>query len=494
MAIDIKEARSPGWWLDRLAKQLTLQRRHHQSLIDRFEGNAPLPNVPTPMRPAYEALQKKCRTNWAELVVRARTNRLKVGAIRTGAAGDELGDAKAAELWAANQLAVYSGEVHERALACGAGYVIIGDVDPRTSFPAITTEDPRQVTTIHDPKQPQYVRAGLKLYYDAELEQERAYVTIAGEPGATYIATRDVRRYNTQYVKFAPNAWDWERGPEDPQVLPRAFDGMVPIVRFEPRFGFGCYENHVDVMDRIDHGVLQRVVIAVFQAARQRAAKGMPNRDPETDELINYDEILTADPGGLWILPPGADLWESSQIDLTPILAAERNDIIRLSAVTFTPLSSFLPDNVLQSAEGATFAREGLVFDCEDIQGRFGESWKDVAAHGFRWLGDEVRADRAKIDVLWESPERRSLAERADAASKSTAGGLPWSFVLRDVWGYTPTEIAEAQAERARDQAVTMSLARATATVSNIAAPPPGQQHGAPQPGQPVPGNAAAAA
>lgn len=500
MPIETKLAGSPGWWLDRLAKQLADQAKHHQKLIDRFEGNAPLPVVPQAMRPAYEALQRKSRTNWAELIVRARTNRLGVAAIRTAAANDENGDAVAARIWAANQLQVTSGENHERALTCGTGYVMVGPVDPRTGVPAVTVEDPRQVTTIHDAVQPQYVQAALKLYYDDAKGQERAYLTLAGErddagnlvaPTRIYIARRDVRRYNATAVKFAASTWDWERGPNDPQEIPQ-LDGLVPVVRFQPRFGVGCYENHCDVMDRIDHAVLQRMVITVFQAARQRAAKGMPDKDPDTDEVIDYSEILTADPGGLWLLPENAELWESSQIDLTPILAAEKDDIVRLSAVTFTPVAMFLPDNVLQSAEGATFAREGLVFDCEDITTRFSESWKDVFLLSFLWMGDAERAQRTEIGVLWRPPERRSLAERADAASKSTAGGLPWSFIMRDVWGYTPAEVEEAQAERARDQAVTMSLARATAAAS-APAPQQGQNPPPNPPGRPAPGQPPAA-
>ena len=69
----------------------------------------------------------------------------------------------------------------------------------------------------------------------------------------------------------------------------------------------------------------------------------------------------------------------------------------------------------------------------------------------FALLGDEQRARRPDVEMIWQSPERRTLTERADAASKAAAGGLPWRTVMADVWGFSPQKIARLEVERAAE-------------------------------------------
>jgi hypothetical protein len=59
------------------------------------------------------------------------------------------------------------------------------------------------------------------------------------------------------------------------------------------------------------------------------------------------------------------------QVDLGPVRQAIRDDVQDLAAVTRTPLFYLTPDAANGSAEGASLAREGLVFKTEDrIVGR----------------------------------------------------------------------------------------------------------------------------
>ena len=70
---------------------------------------------------------------------------------------------------------------------------------------------------------------------------------------------------------------------------------------------------------------------------------------------------------------------------------------------------------------------------------------------GFEWAGDTERARRAAMEAIWADPRRPSLAERADAASKAQAGGLTWRKTMETVWGFSPQEIAELEADRATE-------------------------------------------
>lgn len=424
-----------GRSLDRLARKLQDRQPRLQDLIDRFNGDGPLPHVSDAVREAYRNFQKKSRTNWAELIVEAPRERMTLTGFRTAADTGESGDARAMEIREANGLAVESADVYQMMLAAGDGYMIVGGPEGDTDIPIITGEDPRQVVTIHDPVRQRVVREALKIFHDPEQERDYAFLYV---PGRRYVATRDVRkRPKDQMVRFSARTWDWdgEHGGAEGEALPH---DIVPVVRFRNRRGVGEFELHRDLLDRIDHMVLQRLVIATFQAFKQRAIKNLPDSNPDTGEEIDWTDVFSADPGALWQVPEGVEFWESGQVDLTPCLNAVKDDLRSLAAVTRTALSYLAPDAAAQSAEGASLMREGLVYRTEDRIARASEAEKDVMSLAFRNVGDTQRADRSRLIPIWASAERMPMQVRGDAAAK--AQDIPRRERLIRIWGFTPGE------------------------------------------------------
>lgn len=444
MPIDVTERDSDGWWLDRLTKQLAARQTRLVALNDRYEGRPPLPTGMEHMAEAYRAFVKKSRSNYTELVVESLRERLQVASFQTAAAGDVDADERAQEIWTSNVMDVEAADVHEHALSMGDGYVIVGRDDD--GEPLITAEDPRQVITAHDPVQHRRVRAAAKLFHDDDQGVDLAFLY---RPGRVRVAFRP-RRSATQRVRFDPRSWTWDDDASG--ELPHE---QVPVVRFRNRRGIAEFEPHVDLLDRINHMILQRLVIATSQAFRQRAIKGLPARDEAGNEL-DWSDVFTLDPGALWQVPEGVEFWESSQGDLTPILTSVRDDVKELAAVTRTPLGHLMPDAANQSAEGAAFQREGLEFKADDRIVRFSEAWKDVMSLAFLVAGDDERAARSSMEVLWRSSARRSLAERANAASQ--AQDIPWRHRMELIWEFSHTRIDEMEAERAADQLAAAEL------------------------------------
>lgn len=444
MPIDTSSPRSPGWWFAKLLKQLGDKQDRLNRLHRYYCGDPDLPEGAQSTRQAYRDFQCKARTNFAELVVEAVRERMVPTGFRTGGSGDELGDKEAWRIWQANALDADSSLVDRAALAMGEAYVIVGQIDDQTGLPTITPEDPRQVITVQDPVHRRRPLAGLKVFYDDVQGADLAYLYF---PGWVY---RAFRRNPTSVERdySAASTWEWFASP---QQLPVP---VVPVVKFayRPQLDgrtLGEFEDHIDVLDRINFMLLQRLVIAAVQAFRQRALKGeLPDMDAEGNP-IDYNGMFRADPGSLWQLPAGVEMWESSPADLTPILTAVRHDIQDLAAATRTPLFYLTPDAANGSAEGASLAREGLTFKTQDRIVQAGESWEQVMSLAFSFAGDTVRASRPDLEVLWKSPERFSLAERADAASKATA--LPWRAQMRDIWQYSPQAIEQMEVERATD-------------------------------------------
>lgn len=460
MAIDTSTPQSPGWWLARLHKRLADRRGRYQRLDDYLTGEACAPQLATrATREAYARLLRMSGLNMAELVVEAPRERMQVLAFRTSAADDENGDAEAGRIWQANSLDADSSLVHRTSLGLSMSYVMVGGVDPEIGAPLITIEDPREVIVEHDPRRKRKPLAAAKFYRDDVLGVDRAELYL---PGLVFRAHGEP---SAQPSGFNDGAWSWDS--LEPDRLPA---GVVPVVAFPNRVNtFGRpmaeFEAHVQLIDRINHQILERLVIQAWQAFRQRAMKGGPTHtvDEETGDQVpvNYGEVFESSPGSVWKLPADAEMWESTPIDLTPVRMAIRDDVQNLAAVTRTPLFYLAPDAANGSAEGASLAREGLVFKTTDKLAAFAESWKRVMSLAFTFAGDQDRAPLQGLQVVWASPERFSLAERYDAAVKAQAAGVPWRTVMSEVLQFKPDQIEQMAAERAADAFLAAALAPA---------------------------------
>lgn len=467
--IDVTVPQSPGWWMVRLAAKMQ-RRQTRLKLLDAYlRGEPPLPEGALNSREAYRAFQRKARSNFAELIVEATRERMIIAGFRTGAEGDDDGDTKARDMWLGNQLEVSSVDVHDNMLGRGDGYVIVGGPDEETGIPVATSEDPSQMVTAHDPRMPQRIVAALKLFHDDAIDMDFAYLYLRAANGdaRVYVASRARRSMGGAFT-FNASAWQWhpDAGAADGKPIPHG----MPVVRFRNKKGLGEFETHVDLLDRINHMILQRMQIATVQAFRQRAIKGLPDTYPNGHALagqpIDYAGLFTADPGALWQLPETAEMWESGQVDLTPILSSVKDDVQHLAAVTRTPMHYFTPDAANGSAEGAQLMREGLVFKSLDRMSRAGAGWREVMSLMFRAAGDDKRADLKQLQVMWFAPERYSLAEKASAASQLTQV-VPQRGIWQDVLQVDATTAERYDTWRTDDMILAPAVARAVVAKEN---------------------------
>ena len=449
------EAGTPGWWMKRLLTRLDARRPYYEGLWRYYDGSHSLAAPTTKeVAAAYRRLMRMAHTNYGELVVEAVRERLMPAGFRTGAVSDPMGDAEAWRVWQGNGLDADCDLVHRPFLVMGAAYAIVGPRDPDTGVPVITPEDPRQVIAEVDPVRRRKVRAGLKVFRDDVAGVDRCYLFL---PGEVHRAVRPATasdlagRYANELPRSVLSGWEQDGAP---QRLPANLSGRVPVVPFFNRpdaTGDTTSElgGHTGLLDRITYTMLNRLEIATLQAFRQRAVKGVPLHD-ETGGEINYDDVFSMDPAALWVLPETAEIWESGQVDLTGLRQSIRDDVQDLAAVTRTPLFYLTPEATNGSAEGAALSREGLIFKAQDRIRALSDPWEDVMSLAFAWAGDDARAARSDMEVLWEPPERYSLSERADAASKASVGGLTWEQIMAMVWQLSPQEIARAKVDRAQ--------------------------------------------
>lgn len=484
-----KLAKIPGtdeWWIVRLSTKLGERLPRIRELEGWMEGNPPeLARPDDTSNPGFDRILKFARLNLAELIINAPLYRMQPLAFRTAAAGDENGDGEAAKYWKHNDMKVSSAKIIEWMLTFADAYASVGLRNPadRTSGPLIRPEHPSEVITEDDPSNPGYALAALKIYRDDLTNSDvlvlyrENYYRVARHVGSSSILPRPKQlRW-----RVSPSAWSWDEPEvpdeeiletEDGNLVNPTYTQFPPIHRFQNRQGKGEFEKHLATLERINHTILQRMIIIAFQAFRQRGVKGVPNTD-ENGKEIDYRDIFQSDPGAVWILPETADFWESGQADIGPVLLAVKDDIIHLAVSSSTPLFSVVPDAANGSAEGAALQREGLIFKTEACIALADGAFCRTMGSVFEVVGDEERSDVYQIEGLWASPRRSSLQERATAAVQAKVAGAPWRTTMEKFLELTPSEIADAESQRLDDAFMASLLGTTEATsIPGITDPP----------------------
>lgn len=483
-AVDV--AGSPAWWMTRLAaRMLATNRLRRFGILDAYRsGRPPLLNASETARRIYYEYLQRSRTNFARVVVRAPAERMAVRAIRTAAAGDEAGDAQAWAYWTGSGLEVAETDVYSDMLTFAETYMRVAV--QADGSPVGLRCDPWATITAPDPLDPLRARAAFHMAWDEWSGATYAYLWL---PGVQWVASapsappsrvnvpgtltsghwrrEGLPRYSfsPQVFTMRPDRSDVDAGSDDGGPYCESYrHPVVPVVPFLNRDGVGEFEEHLDLLDRINGSVSERVVTQAVQTYKQRALQQptegpdrLPTNNPDTGAAIDWDAVFRPGPDALWKLPPGVTIWESAQTQLQPLISGEQEDAKKLSSVTSTPFSLFSPDGMNQSAEGAQLTREGLVFKVEDRDKIAARSWARVQSFMFLFAPDSERydaagndrADAGRIVLDWKPAERFSLAEKAQADSMNRS--LSRDMAAVKIWQLTPDEVSINRAQVAAD-------------------------------------------
>lgn len=470
-----KQRGEPEWWLMRLGQRLEAERPRFDRLEAYWSGNPPLPQGNRRMRDAYRRLQRQARTNFGSLVAEAVLERLKVIGFRAGGESNDDADKEAWRWWQHNHLDADAGLTHRAAVVLSRSYVIVGDDPDDESMPLVTVEDPRFVIHEVSPTDRRKVIAALKTWFD---DTENSHFAVLYLPDTIYYF-RSNETSTSQDTLWKPERWtpDLTLTPDGSARNP---DGVVPVVPFINRptlsgnNGLGEFEDVLDVLDRINTVILDRLVISAMQAYRQRWAKGVKLQDEEGNDINAFD------PGAdlLWAVEDDAASFGDFQpTDVTPIVKAAEADVQHLSAITRTPPHYILSGIVNASGDALAAAETGLTSKVHERQQEFGESWEQVYRLVGMRIGQVIPVD---AEVLWKNAQFRSMTEMASAALQLASAGVPWRTRMR-LLDMTPADIERMEAERMQD-AMTAALMQPMVNPQlGVAAPVTGAPGAGPQ-------------
>lgn len=432
-------ARTPDEWLPVLAKRLDDRRPRVDLLRSYVNGNAPLPEMGSNLRASWEKFQKKARANLGALAVDSLSNRMVTIGSQVGKSDQD--DDRVRAIWRRNRLDVCFPDAIRDALGTSIGYLVVG----RDAFglAVITGEQPEYMYAATDPLRPWVSRAAIKVWRDEDEGLDYAFVWV---PGSRQKYGRTIVDPDTLHP--------WKRAQDGnwfPINAPESFDGQIPVFALENHDSTGEFEEHTDLIDRINLGILQRLVSVAMQAYRQRALKGgLPSKD-EDGNPIDYAATFEPAPGALWDIPDGIDVWESQDASqgIRAMLEAVKDDLREFSGTLSVPLGPMLQDAANQSAEGAAYNKEGLIFKARDRIARFTSPIEAALQSAMRIEHPEVTDE---VTLLWARPEHVSLSEQYAAAVQAKSADVPWRTRMTTILGFTAEQVDRMEVERAAEQ------------------------------------------
>lgn len=480
------EPGTPWWWLHRLTQKLLDRRDRYDILEDYAVGDHPLPNTDYRYAKALKDLQQKARTNYCGLVISATTERMTVKGFRFGPEGEADVDAK--RIWDYNDMDFQAPMNHQIGGTFGVCYGMVSPPDPTDpeGEPIITIEDPRMCIVERDPKRRTKSYAGLKMWQDDTLEMIVAVLYLPNEIH-TFTSTKSpeqifARESSMSLYSEGGNFYisdQFEYAFTQPNPL-----GEVPLVegQWQPTLGElskAEHEDVLDIQDRINHQVLDRLIIAKSQAYRQRWGTGI-----KLEAQAKGGKKTPFEPGAdmLWIVQdPDAEFGDFETADITQLLDAVTHDVGDMAAATKTPATYLMNRMVNVSGDALAQDQSGLVQKVKIRHQAMGHFYEKLVKLAFKYKND----DRAKVieaSTLWSDPEIRTLAETGDSFGKFISGGMAPPLALERL-GFTPQEIAfqtkyteeqeakqiareDEQADRAHQEAIEQQKVKAVAAGS----------------------------
>jgi hypothetical protein len=427
------EVESPEWWLYRLYDELQTRRKYVELMRQYCEGDHPYALLSDKAREAFKRLLKQARSNYVGLVADATSERIQVDGFRLGEA--KSGDPEAWRIWQANNLDADSDLLVAEAVRVGRSFALVAPNPADAATPIVTAEDATQAIVAYRPGSRRERAAGLKTWVDDWTGQLMATVYL---PGGLFKFEAPAPR---EGVTGKPR-WERRRVAGEDWPAPNRL-GAVPLVELQNRpdllgEAHSEIEDVLDIQDRINKTLIDRLMAQEYSAFRQRWATGYELPEDEQGQPI---EPFKAAVDRLWVAEdPQVKFGEFSATDLTPYLKAVEADVQHMAARTRTPAQYLLGQLSNVNGETLKATESGLVSKVRQRQRPLGEGMEEIVRLYLKAAGDD--RDLSRIETIWHNPEFRTEGELVDALVKMSTLGVPRE-ALWERWGASQTEIAQ---------------------------------------------------
>lgn len=429
--------------MTRLYKRLVARRDEIDFFNDYYIGNHPLPWVSPQAREEFRRLVRMTRSNYMGLVVDATAERLSVEGFRFG--DDDEADNDTWRLWQGNNLDSYSDMAWLEALIGGTSYYHVAPNSKDAAMPHIWVEHASQAIVEHAPGTNRRVRsASLKVWDDDWTGEIHAALQL---PDGLY-------KFKAPQPKGGSGDPRWDEREvtgEQPNGLRKNPLGVVSMIEIpnNPRLlagGISELYDLTDKQDRVNKTLFDRLQTQEFGVDPQKWAKAFPDEDDDGNPNVvefgrnrmvttNIDETAF---GNFAVAP------------LSPYSEAKREDVKDIASRSRTPAQYLLGEMSNVNGETLKASEHGLVSKVRQRMRPFGEATEE-AMRLARQAANLPAAEGARMETLWTDPQYRTEGERTDAIVKRLQSRIASLRQARKDYGYTPTQIADLEADDARE-------------------------------------------
>lgn len=404
-----------------------------------YAGEQPLAFLSAEARDALGNRLRALVANYPRLIVDSLSERLRV-------VGFTVNGQPASDIYRAWEAAGFEdghGVAHTEALTLGRSFVTVWA--DSTGAPTMTVESPHEVATVRDPVTREVTAAAKRWREDG---RARAILFLPDRV-YEYVSTARVPEGGV----IPPEGWAHVKNWPNPL-------GVVPVVPFVNRGRLldvdGVSEMHdvMDLTDAISKLLADLMVSSEFGSRPRRYVTGLevqeePRRDEDGNVVVDTDGEPVMDA----VNPFGREserVWQSEDpetrfgqfpsADLSGYGSAVELLLQSISAVSGLPAHYLgIITEAPPSADAIRSAEASLVARCHARMRSFGPSWAKVAS----LTAGVLNGGRPqRIEVVWDNPETRTVAQEADAVTKLVqADIIPVEEALARL-GYGPEQVA----------------------------------------------------
>lgn len=434
--------------LNALLEELDQRAKLSKNLNDYYEGTPPIPEaiVRAKVTRAYRNLMPMSAAPWGGLIVDATQDRLEIAGIRSD---DKVVDEAVWRLWQENHMDSESKIGQRETLIDGRSFALVWR-EPGSKIPTVTLDNSSTMAVMYREGSRHNRVAAVRRWVD---EDDRTCVTLYGPDYLWKFVKADSRSQGQGGGRVKAGGVWWERREDDHEWPLKNPYGVVPVVEIaiNRRLVPGCFPK---ARGEYTHarGLIDRIHLLTFLGLVVAFWMGFPLRGVIGEKILRDDDNN--------IIPPfdayadGVAQLEDPQAKTFQYDAADRRNLFiypeldQLSAITKTPRHYFPLENGMSNlAAEAIHATEGSqAAKVTNYKAETGEGDEDV----LRLLGlmsDDRVILPQRAEVLWKDHESRTMAERADAATKIASIGLPVPTVAERYLNFTQQEVSRLEAQ-----------------------------------------------